>query len=84
MDGVYTADPKGPDAAQAKLLDRTSFDALAKQEGTLPFDRTLVEVMANARHLTRIQLINGLVPGRLTAALRGHHVGSIITTGAMD
>ena len=84
VDGVYTADPKGPDAAQAKLLDRTSFDALAKQEGTLPFDRTLVEVMANARHLTRIQLINGLVPGRLTAALRGHHVGSIITTGAMD
>src|SRR5580698_507568 len=32
VDGVYTADPKGPDAAQAKLLDRTSFDALAKQE----------------------------------------------------
>jgi len=27
-------------------------------------------------------LINGVVPGRLTAALRGEHVGTIIRTGA--
>jgi hypothetical protein len=26
--------------------------------------------------------VNGLVPGRLTAALRGQHVGSIIHTAA--
>jgi molybdenum storage protein len=26
--------------------------------------------------------VNGLVPGRITAALRGQHVGSIIHTGA--
>jgi molybdenum storage protein len=26
--------------------------------------------------------VNGLVPGRLTAALRGEHVGTIIKTGA--
>jgi molybdenum storage protein len=38
--------------------------------------------MANARHLERVQVVNGLVPGRLTAALRGQHVGSIILTGA--
>ncbi|MGJ5207487.1 molybdenum storage protein subunit alpha [Bradyrhizobium sp. HKCCYLR20261] len=82
VDGVYTADPNGPDAATATLLRETSHDALAKQQGTLPFDRTLLEVMANARHLSRVQVVNGLVPGRLTAALRGHHVGSVITTGA--
>ncbi|MGJ4889601.1 molybdenum storage protein subunit alpha [Bradyrhizobium sp. HKCCYLRH3099] len=82
VDGVYTADPNGPDAAKATLLRETSHDALAKQQGTLPFDRTLLEVMANARHLSRVQVVNGLVPGRLTAALRGHHVGSVITTGA--
>jgi molybdenum storage protein len=82
VDGVYTADPKGPDAAKAKLLGDTSFSALAKQDGTLPFDRALLEVMANARHISRVQVVNGLVPGRLTAALRGQHVGSIITTGA--
>ena len=49
---------------------------------TLPFDRALLEVMATARHIGRVQVVNELVPGRLTAALRGQHVGSIIHTGA--
>jgi len=35
-------------------------------------------VMATARHIKRVQIVNGLVPGRLTAALRGEHVGTII------
>jgi len=35
--------------------------------------------MATARHLQHVQIVNGLVPGRLTAALRGEHVGTIIT-----
>jgi molybdenum storage protein len=38
--------------------------------------------MANSRHIERVQVVNGLVPGRLTAALRGEHVGSIIHIGA--
>jgi molybdenum storage protein len=38
--------------------------------------------MATARHIDRVQVVNGLVPGRLTAALRGQHVGSIVHTGA--
>jgi molybdenum storage protein len=29
-----------------------------------------------------VQVVNGLVPGRLTSALRGEHVGTIIRTGA--
>ena len=82
VDGVYTADPKGPDGDKAKFLAETSFADLAKQEGTLPFDRALVEVMANARNIERVQIVNGLVPGRLTAALRGEHVGTIIHTAA--
>ena len=44
-------------------------------------DPALVEVMATARHLERVQIVNGLVPGRLTAALRGEHVGTVIHTG---
>jgi molybdenum storage protein len=82
VDGVYTADPKGPDGEQAKLLCETSAADLAKLRGTLPFDRALLEVMATARHLERVQVVNGLAPGRLTAALRGEHVGTIIRTGA--
>ena len=66
----------------AQLLRETSFTDLAKIQGTLPLDRALLEVMATARHLEHVQVVNGLVPGRLTAALRGEHVGTIIHTGA--
>src|SRR5215471_17590446 len=82
VDGVYTTDPSGADGKKAKLLGETSAAELAKLKGTLPFDRALIEVMANAQHIDRVQIVNGLVPGRLSAALRGQHVESIIHTGA--
>ena len=82
VDGVYTTDPQGPGGEQARLLREMTVADVAKLQGTLPFDRALVEVMATARHIERVQIINGLVPGRLTAALRGEHVGTIIHTGA--
>ncbi len=82
VDGVYTTDPKGADGAQAQLLRETTAADLAAIEGTLPLDRAMLEVMANARHIERVQVVNGLVPGRITAALRGEHVGTIIRTGA--
>jgi molybdenum storage protein len=79
VDGVYTSDPNGADG---KLLRETSAAELATFQGTLPFDHALLEVMANARHIERVEVVNGLVPGRLTAALRGQHVGTMIHTGA--
>jgi len=82
VDGVYTIDPNNAAGAEAQLLRETNVTDLAKLQGTLPIDRALLEVMATARHLKRVQVINGLVPGRLTAALRGEHVGTIIHTGA--
>lgn len=81
VDGIYTADPQGPDGDKAQFLPETSAAALALHQGTLPVDPALVEVMATARHLERVQIVNGLVPGRLTAALRGEHVGTVIHTG---
>src|SRR5271157_4078396 len=82
VDGVYDSDPKGPDGKKAKMLREATAADLAKLEGSLPIDRALIEVMATARHLERVQVVNGLVPGRITAALRGEHVGTIIHTGA--
>jgi len=41
----------------------------------------MVEVMANAKQIAKVQVVNGLVPGRLTAALRGEHVGTMVRTG---
>ena len=82
VDGVYDVDPNGPDGKRAKFIGETSAADLAKHEASLPFDRALLEVMATARHLERVQVVNGLVPGRITAALRGEHVGTIVHTGA--
>jgi molybdenum storage protein len=46
-------------------------------------DRALLDVMATARHIEHVQVVNGLVPGRLTAALSGEHIGAIVRTGAL-
>ena len=75
--------PKGPGGDKAKLLHETSCTELAKSKGPLPFDGAMLEVMATARHISHVQVVNGLIPGRLTAALRGEHVGTIVHTGAM-
>jgi len=82
VDGVYDLDPNGPDGSKAQLFKEVRADDLAKKEGTLPFDRALLEVMATARQLERVQVVNGLVPGRITAAMRGEHVGTIVHTNA--
>jgi molybdenum storage protein len=81
VDGVFDADPNAGGGATAKLIRETRAADLAARAGTLPVDRALLEVMATARHLQHVQIVNGLVPGRLTAALRGEHVGTIIRTG---
>jgi molybdenum storage protein len=81
VDGVYDIDPKGPGGDKAKLFSETNVAELAKLKGSLPFDPALLEVMASARHLDHVQVVNGLVAGRLTAALRGEHVGTIIRSG---
>ena len=82
VDGVYDADPHAAGGASAHLIRETSAADLAARPGTLPVDRALLDVMATARHIRRVQIVNGLLPGRLTAALRGEHVGTIIRTGA--
>ncbi|MCG6204398.1 molybdenum storage protein subunit alpha [Rhodopseudomonas sp. HC1] len=82
VDGIYDIDPNAPAGDTALMMRETSYADLAKHDGTLPLDRALFDVMANARHIEQVQVVNGLKPGRLTAALRGQHVGTLIKTGA--
>jgi len=81
VDGLYGDDPHSS-GKNSKFYPEVTCDELASWKGSLPFDPAFVEVVKNARHLTRVQVINGLVPGRLTAALRGQHVGTWLKTGA--
>ncbi len=39
----------------------------------------VLDLLASARNVREVQVINGLVPGNLTRALAGEHVGTIIT-----
>jgi len=69
--------------ASARLIRDTTATERLQTDGTLPLDRAMLEVMRSARHVQRVQVVNGLVPGRLAAALRrGEHVGTLIRSGA--
>jgi len=77
VDGLYTADPAAD--PHATLIPRIrAAELIARDLPTLPIDRVVPELLLRARLATEIQIINGLVPGNLTRALRGEHVGSII------
>jgi molybdenum storage protein len=78
VDGLYSVDPNRPGDATPEFIPEVSASELATAPPTLPFDRMLVEVMAAAKHIDQIQIVNGLVPGNVLRALRGEHVGTII------
>ncbi len=77
-DGLYDKDPKKHD--DAKLIERTTLRELcAAMPEELIVDRQLFDVWKNARHVKRVQIINGLKPELLHRALAGEDVGTVIT-----
>jgi len=76
--GLYTANPKT--SKGAKFIPKISVVAMkAKglQDSILEFP--VLDLLASARYVHQVQIVNGLVPGNLTRALAGEHVGTIIT-----
>ncbi len=83
VDGVFTRDPAG-DAGQQQpeLIPRVGAAELLEMKlATLPIDSLVLELMADAKHVREIQIVNGLEPGNITRALRGEHVGTIVDAG---
>ncbi|HEX4345206.1 MAG TPA: hypothetical protein VHZ31_06550 [Solirubrobacteraceae bacterium] len=79
VDGVYTCDPKTAADGEARPIARVgAAELLAMDLPTLPIDRLVLELMADAKHQKEIQIVNGLVRGNVTKALRGEHVGTIV------
>lgn len=77
-DGLYDKDPKRHD--DATFIPRTTLSALRDDmPEEMILDRQVFQAWPDARHLERIQIINGLVPGNLTRALAGEDVGTVIT-----
>jgi molybdenum storage protein len=77
VDGLYDRDPRShPDARF--IPDITVAELKARNLPTLPFDRVLLDLLACGRLVKRFQIINGLKPHLLEAALTGQVVGTII------
>jgi len=77
-DGLYTANPKT--SKDATLIPKISVDEMKAQglhDSILEFP--VLDLLKTARHVRQVQVVNGLVPGSLTRALAGEHVGTIIT-----
>lgn len=77
-DGLFTADPKKENSA--KFIPRATVAELqALNLSDVVVEHAVLELMTRAERRRSIQVINGLVPGNLTRALDGEHVGTIIT-----
>jgi molybdenum storage protein len=77
-DGLFTANPKT--AKNATLIPRISVDEMkAKGLHDSILEFPVLDLLQQAQHIREVQVINGLVPGNLTRALAGEHVGTIIT-----
>lgn len=71
--------PEQPAPLETLLMSRSLTDEdLARSTDTAPDFRIFPDVMATARHLDTIQIVNGLVPGNIPRALRGEHVGTLV------
>lgn len=76
-DGLYDRDPKRH--KDARFIPRISLhQLLAEMPDELILDRMLFDAWRSARHVERVQIVNGLKPGMLTRAIAGEPVGTII------
>jgi molybdenum storage protein len=76
-DGLYDKDPKKHD--DAKLIARITLEQLrADPPRESILDQELFATWENARNVKRIQIVNGLVRGQLTAPFNGEDVGTVI------
>ncbi|MDR3514685.1 MAG: uridine kinase [Azospirillaceae bacterium] len=77
-DGLYTANPKtSKDATFIPKISVDEMKAKGLHDSILEFP--VLDLLQAARHVHQVQVVNGLVPGNLTRALNGEHVGTIIT-----
>ena len=77
VDGLYDADPQREPSA--RFIPEIGVAALRRLGlATLPFEPVLLDLLQNARLVDRFQVINGLHPERIGAALAGEHVGTIV------
>jgi molybdenum storage protein len=77
-DGLYTDDPK-KDPKATHIPRITAKELVERNLNDLVVERVVVEYLPRARWCKELQIVNGLKPGQVLAALEGKDVGTIIT-----
>lgn len=75
--GLYTEDPKKNPKADF-IAEIGAQDLLDSGQDDLVIERPCLEIIQNSEVLDKVQVINGMIPGNLTKALNGEHVGTYI------
>ncbi len=83
VDGVFDQDPHKFDNAQL-IKEISAKELLDGDYDDLPIERELLRSLMNARILKSIQVINGLNPDNILAALNGQNVGTTIYSSKED
>jgi molybdenum storage protein len=78
--GLYTADPK-KDTTATLISEIEVGSLLARDLDDLAVERSMLEILRDARSLREVFIVNGLVRGNVTRALRGENVGTRIYRG---
>jgi molybdenum storage protein len=78
--GLYTTDPKKDPAAE--FIPEIEVNELLRQDlADLAIERSMLEILRDARSLREVFIINGLERGNITRAMAGEHVGTRIYVG---
>jgi len=81
VDGLYDRDPKIDSTASFIKEISTTEIRKGMENGnfeTLPFEPILLDLLDRSRLIQQIQIVNGLRPETIDAALAGEHVGTIV------
>jgi molybdenum storage protein len=77
-DGLYTDDPKkNPSATHIPRI--TAKELVERDLNDLVLERVVIDYLPRARWCKELQIVNGLKPGQVLAALEGKDVGTLIT-----
>ena len=75
--GLYTEDPKkNPDARF--IPEISAKELMEKEQDDLVIERPCLDIIQNSEVIEQVQVINGTIPGNITKALLGEHVGTVI------
>jgi len=77
QEGLFDKDPQKH--SDAKHIKRISAQEILEGDfEDLIIDRLVIEMLAKARHLKEIHIVNGLVQGNIIKAMNGENGGTII------